>query len=495
MTKISKRKIDLKNAQTDLLVVGCAKREWETRNKSSSTPFGKLIAQFGKPLLAQLERSGFSAKDEQSHRINQLGERTHTILIVATNVDDAHSFEGAQLLRKIGAAVANAARDCKASNVAISGVRLLDQQAVANFLEGVNLSNYRFTEYKSEPEKESHAISEIIFDAEVRFSPETNSRAQTFAEAVSFARDLVNRPPNDCPPKHLVKIAEAIKGVRSKIYARRDLEKLGANALLAVARGSSQSPFLIDLHYKPTGKVRRRVAIVGKGVTFDSGGLSIKPAGSMETMKCDMAGAAVVLAVMQALPLLRPAVEVRGFVPTVENMINGEATRPGDIVKALSGKTIEILNTDAEGRLILADALNVAQRWQPDVIIDLATLTGACMVALGTDYAGLFSSDEKLAKGLLNASEKSGERLWRLPLAPEYRELIKSKSADIKNTGGRYGGAITAALFLQEFVEKKYPWAHIDIAGPAYNEGGAKGLNPHGATGFGVRTILRYLLD
>ena len=495
VTKITKRKIDIANPQTHLLVVGCSQREWKARTKSSNSAFGRLVSSLGKTLIAQLERCDFNAKDEQVHRITRLGERTHTILIVATNVDDAHSFEGAELLRKMGASIHSAARECKAASIAITGVRFLDQQAVSNFLQGVNLANYRFLEFKSEPEKNKHLIEEIIFDAEVRFSADTVSRTHTIVEATCFARDLVNRPPNECPPKFLVKTAQSIKGIRTKIYDRRDLEKLGANALLAVARGSEQSAYLIDMHYRPNGKVRKRVALVGKGITFDSGGLSIKPAASMETMKCDMAGAAVVLAVMRALPALRPALEVRAYVPTAENMINGEATRPGDIVKALSGKTIEILNTDAEGRLILADALCFAQRWKPDAIIDLATLTGACMVALGTDYAGLFSSDEKLSKALMSASESAGERLWRLPLAPEYRELIKSKTADIKNTGGRFGGAITAALFLQEFVEKKFPWAHLDIAGPAFNEGSPKPLTPFGASGFGVRTILRYLTD
>ena len=495
MLKTDKRKIDLANPLTDLLVIGCSEREFKSSTSATNFAFGRIRSLLGKSFSAQLERSGFSAKDDQLCCISRLDQRTHTILVAATNVEDADSFEGAEKLRRLGAAVAVAARDCKAKSVAIAGLRLNDQQALASFIEGVSLASYSYTEFKSEPEKKKHTIDQLIFDSETRLSSETVSRAQTFAEATCFARDLVNRPPNECPPKHVVKAAELIKGVRVKVYDRRDLEKLGANALLAVGRGSEQSPFLIDLHYRPSGKVRKRVALVGKGITFDSGGLSIKPAGSMETMKCDMAGAAVVLAVMRALPLLRPAVEVRAYVPTAENMINGEATRPGDIVKALSGKTIEILNTDAEGRLILADALCFAQRWKPDVIIDLATLTGACVVALGTDYAGLFCSDDKLAKALIASSQRAGERLWQLPLAAEYRDLIKSKAADIKNTGGRYGGAITAALFLQEFVQKQYPWAHLDIAGPAFNEGSARALAPFGASGFGVRTILRYLCD
>ena len=265
---------------------------------------------------------------------------------------------------------------------------------------------------------------------------------------------------------------------------------MGANSLLAVSYGSDQPPYLIRMTLKPKKKSSKVIALVGKGITFDSGGLSIKPASGMEDMKIDMAGAAAVLGAMQALSELNPKVEVRAYIPTTENMTGGSATRPGEVAKAMSGKTIEILNTDAEGRLILADALCLAEKDGCDVIVDLATLTGACMVALGNDYAGLFSDDDKLVAALEVAATEAGERLWRLPLAKEYKKLIESSVADIKNTGGRYGGAITAALFLQEFItNKKTRWAHLDIAGPAATES-EQGYIKRGGVGFGVRTLV-----
>jgi len=277
-----------------------------------------------------------------------------------------------------------------------------------------------------------------------------------------------------------------------KILDRERLAKLGANALLAVSQGSSEPPYLMKLTYKPKGRSARVLSLVGKGITFDSGGLSIKTAAGMETMKCDMSGAAAVLATMQAIAILKPKFEVRAYVPTCENMINGKATRPGDVVKAMNGKTIEILNTDAEGRLILADAISLAVKEKCNHVIDLATLTGACVVALGPEYAGLFSNDHKLADKLVQCGELSGEAFWRMPLAPEYREFIKSPVADIKNTGGPWGGAITAALFLKEFVDDN-SWAHLDIAGPAFSDSN-KGYIKRGGVGFGVRTLLRYVL-
>jgi leucyl aminopeptidase len=265
-----------------------------------------------------------------------------------------------------------------------------------------------------------------------------------------------------------------------------------AGALLAVAQGSEEPPYLLRLSYKPKRVTNKKViALVGKGVTFDSGGLSIKTGSGMETMKCDMSGAAAVIATMQAVATLKPGIEIRAYVPTTENMINGVATRPGDVVRAMSGKTIEILNTDAEGRLILADALHLAQQDKCDVIIDLATLTGACMVALGTDYAGLFSNNDGLTQRLQSAGDRAGERLWRMPLAKEYKNWIKSPVADIKNIGKSFGGAITAALFLEEFIGE-VEWAHLDIAGPAFVDG-ESGYIKRGGVGFGVRTLLNYL--
>jgi leucyl aminopeptidase len=277
-----------------------------------------------------------------------------------------------------------------------------------------------------------------------------------------------------------------------QVFDKARLAKMKAGALLSVAQGSQTPPYLIKMTYKPTGRTKRKViSLVGKGVTFDSGGLSIKSGAGMMDMKCDMSGAATVIAAMQAIAAVKPSCEVRAYIPATENMINGRATRPGDVVKASNGKSIEILNTDAEGRLILADALCLAEKDGCDQIIDLATLTGACLVALGKDYAGLYSTSEKMVKGLSEAAAHAGERVWHMPLADEYRSLIKSSVADIKNIGGPHGGSITAALFLQEFVENT-DWAHLDIAGPAFTASASDYISK-GGVGFGVGTLVRYV--
>jgi leucyl aminopeptidase len=271
------------------------------------------------------------------------------------------------------------------------------------------------------------------------------------------------------------------------------MEKMGMRAALAVARGSVNPPMGVHLTYHPKKKAKKVIAIVGKAVTFDSGGLSIKPADGMMTMNLDMAGAASVIGLFQALPLIAPNVEVHGIFLAVENMPSGSAYRPGDVVKAMNGVAIEVLNTDAEGRVTLADALTYAERLKPDAIIDLATLTGACVVALGEDIAGYMGNDRKLLDRLAGAAKEAGEEMWELPLYQPYKELIKSKIGDIKNIGGgKWGGALTAGLFLSYFVNQT-PWVHIDIAGPSYAEKETRPDLPYGGTGFGVRTLVRYL--
>ena len=254
-----------------------------------------------------------------------------------------------------------------------------------------------------------------------------------------------------------------------------------------------EEPRFIKVAYKPSGKPRRKVALVGKGLTFDSGGLSLKSAKSMETMKLDMSGGATVLGVMRVLSQLKPPVQVTAYVPSTENLPGGNAQKPGDVIRYKNGKTVEVLNTDAEGRLILADALICAAEDKPDVIIDLATLTGACMVALGTQVAGVLGNNQELIDALIRCGKEAGEFLWQLPLVKEYKEDIKSAVADIKNIGGSHAGAITAALFLEEFVGN-VPWVHLDIAGPAFAEKDLPYI-PKGGTGFGVRTLVRYLLN
>jgi len=319
-------------------------------------------------------------------------------------------------------------------------------------------------------------------------------RGEVVSRAVNFARDLVNSPANHITPSALALLATqmaAARGLEALILERADAERLGMGCYLAVARGSQEAPKFITLRYRPEGTPDGRVAIIGKGVTFDSGGLSLKSAESMVTMKDDMSGAAAVLAAMQAVAQLRPGREVLAIVPAVENMPSGSAMRPGDVVRAMNGRTIEIENTDAEGRLTLADALCYAVRAGCDELIDLATLTGACVWALGRVYSGLMSNNEELVERLKACSRVCGDRIWPLPLSEDYRYLIESQVADMKNTGGREGGAITAALLLQEFTDGR-PWAHIDIAGPAFLSQD-NGIIEKGASGAGVRLLIEHL--
>jgi leucyl aminopeptidase len=276
-----------------------------------------------------------------------------------------------------------------------------------------------------------------------------------------------------------------------EVWGKKKIESMHLAGLLAVNRGSLEEPRFIVIHYRPARKAKKKIALIGKGITFDSGGLSLKPAKSMETMKLDMSGGAAVIGAMSRLPHLGFDVEVTGYIPTTDNLPGGNAQKPGDVIRYLNGKTIEVLNTDAEGRLILADALALAARQRPDYMINLATLTGACVVALGAQVGGIFSNHQPLADQLMRCARETGEKLWQLPLVKEYREQLKSSVADMKNIGGAHGGAITAALILQEFVAE-IPWAHLDIAGPAFTEGDTA-ICPKGGTGFGVRTLLKFL--
>ena len=320
--------------------------------------------------------------------------------------------------------------------------------------------------------------------------------AEAICSGVCFARDLVNAPGNLKSPEYLamqaVAMAEQV-GINATLLDRREMERQGFGALLGVAQGSVQPPYLIVLEYRG-GKVDEQpIALVGKGVTFDAGGISLKPAEKMDEMKMDMGGAATVLGTMQAAAQLQLPVSLVAVVPAVENMPSGSAIRPGDILTSLSGKTIEVMNTDAEGRLILADALTYVGRYQPREVIDLATLTGACIIALGNQAAAVLGNNEPLIRQLIKAGERSGERFWQLPLWDEYSEQIKSNFAEVKNTGGRAAGTITAAAFLQKFAND-YKWAHLDIAGVAWEDQGRAG-QPKGGTGFGVRALIEYLRE
>jgi leucyl aminopeptidase len=317
--------------------------------------------------------------------------------------------------------------------------------------------------------------------------------AKAVAAGIRTVRDLGNAPPNLATPTFIGNRAEDVAkevGIKCTVYGKREIEKMKMGGLLAVNRGSAEEPRFIVLEYSPR-KAKKHVALVGKGITFDSGGISIKPSERMEEMKFDMCGAAAVIGTIQAAAMLALPVRITGVIASTDNLPSGSAYKPGDIITTMSGKTIEIVNTDAEGRVILSDALHYASELKPDHIIDYATLTGACVVALASEAAGLFSNNDELAQKLIECGERVGERLWRLPEWDDYKELIRSEWADMKNSGGRWGGAISAALFLKEFVNCP-SWAHLDIAGTAYMEH-ETAREARGATGAGVRVTVAFL--
>jgi leucyl aminopeptidase len=363
--------------------------------------------------------------------------------------------------------------------------------------EGALLGLYSFTKYKKPEYEDVEEMLIVVSEKEeVPILEQAIGKAKLVAEATNLARDMVNEPANYMTPGQMAEVAKEIASKYNfefKVFDPEDMEAMGMGALLGVAKGSNQPPKLITLSYKGDERSEKALGFLGKGITFDSGGISIKPSAGMEDMKGDMAGAAAVMTALGAIAQLKPKINVTAIIPATENLPSGTALKPGDVLKAMNGKTIEVISTDAEGRLILADALSYARRLGLSPLIDLATLTGACRVALGTFYSGLFGNDQDLVNKVLKAAERSGERMWQMPMPAEYKEQNKSEIANIKNTGNRYGGAITAALFLAEFVDNT-PWVHLDIAGPALSNK-ESGYIVKGATGFGVRTLVELALS
>lgn len=357
-------------------------------------------------------------------------------------------------------------------------------------------STYKFDRFKTQKDANVRELRKLTLCVDRRNeqaeAEEALQQGLAIAEGIALTRDLGNQPPNICHPTYLAEQAQAMAeqfGLECEILGREEMEQQGMHSLLAVARGSHQPPKLITLSYRGSKASEKPIVLVGKGVTFDTGGISLKPGAEMDEMKYDMCGAASVLGTMQAVARMGLPINLTVIVPAVENMPDGNATRPGDIVTSMSGQTIEILNTDAEGRLILCDALTYAERFNPEIVIDVATLTGACVVALAGIASGLFANKDSLARDLLDAGEETLDRAWQLPLWDDYQDLLKSPFADMANIGGRWGGAITAACFLSRFT-KKYDWAHLDIAGTAWKSGADKG-----ATGRPVPLLTHYLLQ
>jgi leucyl aminopeptidase len=378
---------------------------------------------------------------------------------------------------------------------------------VAAFALGAQLRGYTFKKYKSKTPKKNGNASEsndkslkkiIVHCADPRAAGQAFAPGRAIVDGVTLARDLVNEPANVLGPAEFAARAKALTkaGVQVEVLNEKALEKLGMNSLLAVGQGSERPSHVVVMQWKGAGpRGGAPIAIVGKGVTFDTGGISLKPAAGMEDMKGDMAGAACVVGLMQALAERKAKVNAVGVIGLVENMPSGKAQRPGDVVTAMSGQTIEVLNTDAEGRMVLADCLWYAQdKFKPKAVVNLATLTGAVMVALGKEHAGLFSNNDELSEWLTAAGKETGEKLWRLPLGPKYDKMIESKVADIKNTGGKWGGSISAAQFLQRFIKEGTPWAHLDIAGTAMSSVDSD-INRSWGSGFGVRLLDRLIKD
>lgn len=477
--------------KSDLLIVGLKKDEFTKNNL-----FKKIDESLGHILEPLFKKEKYEGKLGQNKLIHSHGKLAADYVLFV-GLDDGKKFTR-ENIRKIAGSAYKTASSIRAKNVALTlignGIKKLTPADAAQALsEGFDLADYSFTRYKPKP-KDSHEISlvQLFCDKSDKSQVEKGlSRGLALSKGVKFARDLINTPALDMTPLALADAAKNLPGVSTKILKLPEIKKLKMGAYIGVALGAENPPAFIEMHYKPSGKSKKVVAIVGKGVTFDSGGLSIKPAKSMETMKDDMSGSAAVIGLMSVIAQLAPKVEVWGFVAAAENAVDAHAQRPGDIVTAMNGKTIEVLNTDAEGRLTLADACHYANQKKPDYIIDIATLTGACLVALGDRISAILGNDDKLIKSIIEAGEVAGEDLWQLPLVDEYRQELKSPIADLKNIGGPYGGTINGALFIGEFVGDT-KWAHIDIAGPSWTEK-PREYESRGGTGVMVKTLAAFL--
>jgi leucyl aminopeptidase len=413
-------------------------------------------------------------------------------IVVAVGVGAQRDVDAAVIRRASGALARAASKRTSLASYLLDAVADEDRPAAAQAAaEGTQLATYRFTRFKSDPKPATLASVALVTKGGKRVATAVE-RGIAVAEAVALARDLVNTPAGDLVPSVLAKtavdVAERV-GLTVEVIDEKQAKKLGLGGLVGVGQGSDNPPRLVKLTYEPAKPARTTLALVGKGITFDSGGLSIKPADGMMSMKNDMGGSAAVLAAMSVLPALAPATRVHGYLCIAENMVSGKAIRPGDVLTISNGTTVEVLNTDAEGRLVLADGLSMAVRDGADAIVDLATLTGACVVALGEKVAGRMGNHDGLGQQVQDAADRAGEAFWPLPLPKEYRRMLDSDVADLKNiSGGRSGGALTAGLFLQEFVAGT-PWVHLDIAGPVTTSE-ERGHEAKGATGFAVRTLV-----
>jgi leucyl aminopeptidase len=446
-----------------------------------------VAARLGEHLEDQFEAEEFKGKPGQAVAVTA-GADVPWSRVIFVGLGEAPDTED---VRRAAGVAGRLSRRFQTVATSLHEVDVAD--SLAAVASGFALGQYRFDKYRSEPKP---SLTERMLLANAADDDvEASRRGAIIAESVSLARDLVNEPPVNKSPEYLAGVATDLAGehgLRVRVFDEEEIRSERLGGIVAVAAGSHQPPRLVEMWHEPEGATAF-LAIVGKGIVFDSGGLSLKPANAMEDMKTDMSGGAAVLGAMAAIARLGLGVKVVGIVPFTENMPGGGAQRPGDVITIRNGKTIEVLNTDAEGRLVLADGLSLAAELEPDLIVDLATLTGACVVALGDEIAGLFANEDDAGSKVLAAAARAGERVWTMPLPDDYRKKIDSDIADMKNTGPRYGGAITAASLLEEFVDGR-PWVHLDIAGPSRAKS-EDGYITKGGTGFGVRTIVALAED
>lgn len=444
-----------------------------------------------------LKNTTFNGKPKQTYLITTNGKiGIKRILLVGLGKYEDFNLEN---IRVASAKAARSIRDLGIQQgifEIFGGIKKISlDKIVENIVIGIELALYKFDRYKTDDINSKNIDNVTIFVEKPEFmdiAKTSISSGQIIGRGVNLARNLSNTPSSDATPSQIAKETKEIADKNNMTYSVlniKDMKNLGMGGLINVARGSQQPPKLVIMEYNGGGK-SKPIVLVGKGITFDSGGISLKPAEKMEEMKHDKAGAATVIGTMQTVAQLKLPLNIIGISPLTENLPSGSAYKPGDVLKISNGKTVEVINTDAEGRLILADALAYASKYNPQAVIDLATLTGACVIALGSFATGLLGNDDDLKQKITSSGEITGERVWELPLWDEYKELLKSDIADMKNVGGRPGGVITAASFLSYFVN--YPWVHLDIAGTAWtnDDGVTKPYNPKGATGVGVRLII-----
>jgi leucyl aminopeptidase len=488
--KITVRSVLPVRESGDIIVVG-APTLGGAKKKNARSPLDGFDRALGGALGRAIKKDDYKAKKDYVLSIS-LNARVKADRLVIIGLGDGAKL-GAYEARAFAARAARTANADKSKRLVL-GVPSEFEGRLKEIVEGLELGAYRFTKYftgERRPKTELAQVTICLLGKEPADAKAIIERAQAVAAGVNLARELSNEPPNVLYPEALAEAARTMSkasGLKVQVFDYKEIKKRGMQLLEAVGQGSERKPCMVHMSWTPPN-AKRRLVFVGKGITFDSGGLSIKPAAGMGEMKHDMSGAANVVGLMQIVGALKPNVEVHGIIAAAENMPDGNSYRPGDVWGTLDGKSVEIINTDAEGRLILADALAYARALEPDVLLDNATLTGACVVALGNSCSGWYASNEATAEEFNAAVKASGEQMWRMPLLEDLKDQLKSDSADLKHTGDRWGGSISAALFLREFIGNVRSWVHCDIAGPAMGDR-VRGWDPKGGTGHGVLTFL-----